>query len=109
MLLDREDLAEVLDEFPVIQHAFAYGSAVFHQPSRCLEGLDQSSRPKRMLDFIFAVEDPLAWHQQVGRSQFSMLCLLLGLHANQPRGPFDRILNEIDGTIPSSPALVRRQ
>jgi hypothetical protein len=55
------DYVEVLDQFPQVQHAFAYGSAAFHQPG--LYPSETSSRP--MLDFILGVQDPVAWHAEV--------------------------------------------
>jgi hypothetical protein len=56
----RARFSDVLDRFPAVQHAFAYGSAVFHQP-----GLYANQAPKPMFDFIFAVQDPVAWHAEV--------------------------------------------
>lgn len=71
-----EVLHTVLASFPPVQHAFAYGSGVFKQPG-LYEGHPEvsaegptaaakspGSRP--MLDFIFAVDDPAAWHAEVG-------------------------------------------
>ena len=56
------ELSAVLDLFPAVRHAFAYGSGVFVQP-----GLydAESKAQKPMLDFIFAVDSPEEWHQQV--------------------------------------------
>jgi len=47
--------------FPPIDYGFAYGSGVFVQPD--LYEANASSGP--MLDYIFVVQDPLAWHAQV--------------------------------------------
>lgn len=47
--------------FPPIDYGFAYGSGVFIQPDLYLA--NASSGP--MLDYIFVVADPLAWHAQV--------------------------------------------
>ena len=86
-------LTAVLDSFPPVQHAFAYGSGVFSQPGlygehegtdcvaggaagASLEGSDSSraaaaaaaaavAGDRPMLDFIFAVDDPVAWHTEV--------------------------------------------
>ncbi|XP_065893590.1 phosphatidate cytidylyltransferase, mitochondrial-like [Dysidea avara] len=41
--------------FPKVAFSFAYGSAVFKQLGRPLG---------HMLDFIFAVDDPVSWHKQ---------------------------------------------
>lgn len=46
-------LKVLLQAFPPIQHAFAYGSSI----------LSKTPDPTRMLDFIFLVEDSLAWHK----------------------------------------------
>lgn len=45
----------LLSNFPKVRHAFAYGSKVFSQ-----EGVGQDS----LLDFIFMVDHPDAWHDQ---------------------------------------------
>lgn len=55
------ELAAVLQQFPPVAHAFAYGSGVFRQPG--LYRLGSGDRP--MLDFIFAVDAPAQWHAQV--------------------------------------------
>ena len=55
------ELAAVLQQFPPVAHAFAYGSGVFRQPG--LYPLGSGDRP--MLDFIFAVDAPAQWHAQV--------------------------------------------
>lgn len=55
----------LLDAFPHgIDAAFAYGSGVFTQPGLYPSGGAQQQRG--MLDVIFAVTNPAAWHQQVG-------------------------------------------
>jgi hypothetical protein len=51
----------VVSAFPAMRHCFAYGSGVFHQPNLYTPG--QGVQP--MLDLIFAVDSPLAWHTQV--------------------------------------------
>ncbi len=63
-------LHSVLADFPPVQHAFAYGSGVFEQPGLydrspqgAPEGAAAADRP--MLDFIFVVDDPEAWHAEV--------------------------------------------
>lgn len=48
----------ILSQFPQdISLAFAYGSGVFKQA-----GTTQGQMGKNMLDFIFAVDDPITWH-----------------------------------------------
>ncbi|XP_049327560.1 phosphatidate cytidylyltransferase, mitochondrial isoform X2 [Astyanax mexicanus] len=48
----------ILSQFPQdISLAFAYGSGVFKQA-----GTSQGQMGKNMLDFVFAVEDPITWH-----------------------------------------------
>lgn len=56
------ELSAFLKTLPVVQHAFAYGSGIFPQ-----KGLYESGGKGKgpMLDFIFAVEDPESWHEQV--------------------------------------------
>lgn len=55
---------ELLSDFPEVNAAFGYGSGIFAQPLAPTGGRSTSaSRP--MLDFIFAVRCPLAWHEQV--------------------------------------------
>lgn len=57
----------ILEQFPPVDYAFAYGSGIFDQPGLYKEN-DQSrisSRP--MIDLIFAVDDPVTWHAQVRR------------------------------------------
>jgi hypothetical protein len=56
-----KQLRGVLEDFPHVQHAFAYGSGVIVQPDL----YDKSSTNKPMLDFIFAVDNPHEWHAQV--------------------------------------------
>lgn len=73
-----EVLHTVLASFPPVQHAFAYGSGVFKQPG-LYDGQPEASAEvptaaaagaagtgdRPMLDFIFAVDDPVAWHAEV--------------------------------------------
>ncbi len=67
-----KQLRGVLEDFPHVQHAFAYGSGVIVQPDL----YDKSSTNKPMLDFIFAVDNPHEWHAQV--------CSSSGLHKQSP-------------------------
>lgn len=54
---------DLLEQFPPVQHAFAYGSGVFKQPGLYAEKVQPGEGP--MTDLIFAVDDPLAWHREV--------------------------------------------
>lgn len=86
------ELHSVLAAFPPVAHAVAYGSGVFAQPGLYEDGGDSGaggtgrrSAPaapqtgdRPMLDFIFAVEDPVAWHAEVRGS-----ALLAGVGAAQ--------------------------
>lgn len=58
-----KQLRGVLDDIPHVQHAFAYGSGVIVQPDL----YESHSTNKPMLDFIFAVDDPVEWHAQVSQ------------------------------------------
>ena len=58
-MLASPELAAVLDSFPAVESAFGYGSGVFRQPGLYLRG-----KGKPMLDFIFAVQSPVVWHQR---------------------------------------------
>lgn len=57
---------EIVDHFPSVQHAFAYGSGVFKQPGLYANDTKQYEGP--MIDMIFAVDDPLTWHKEVKTS-----------------------------------------
>ncbi|KAL7408693.1 hypothetical protein ABVT39_027792 [Epinephelus coioides] len=65
----------ILAQFPQdISLAFAYGSGVFKQ-----HGTNQGQMEKNMLDFVFAVDDPVTWHTMnllQNRKHYSILKLL---------------------------------
>ncbi|XP_069547003.1 phosphatidate cytidylyltransferase, mitochondrial isoform X2 [Brachyistius frenatus] len=65
----------ILSQFPQdIGLAFAYGSGVFKQ-----QGTSQGQMEKNMLDFVFAVDDPVTWHTMnllQNRKHYSILKLL---------------------------------
>uniref|UniRef100_A0A673A5N0 Phosphatidate cytidylyltransferase, mitochondrial n=1 Tax=Sphaeramia orbicularis TaxID=375764 RepID=A0A673A5N0_9TELE len=65
----------ILAQFPQdISLAFAYGSGVFKQ-----QGTTQGQMDKNMLDFVFAVDDPVTWHTMnllQNRKHYSILKLL---------------------------------
>lgn len=54
-----EHFASVLREFPPVDLYFLYGSGIFHQ-----EGYTEKDMKNAMVDIIFAVNDPLKWHEQ---------------------------------------------
>ena len=54
-----DDLDSLLDHFPPVSHAFAYGSGVFRQRNYS----DEQARGA-MTDVVLAVEDPEAWHSE---------------------------------------------
>ncbi|KAF5827914.1 mitochondrial matrix Mmp37 [Dunaliella salina] len=73
-------LRAVLSHLPPVQHAFAYGSGVLHQPGlymperskpaiqldgNCEQTNPQPTSPSSstpMIDYILSVDDPLKWH-----------------------------------------------
>ncbi|KAM8867786.1 phosphatidate cytidylyltransferase, mitochondrial [Synchiropus picturatus] len=65
----------ILSRFPQdISLAFAYGSGVFQQ-----HGTDHGQMEKNMLDFVFAVDDPVTWHTMnllQNRRHYSILKVL---------------------------------
>ncbi|XP_037831485.1 phosphatidate cytidylyltransferase, mitochondrial isoform X2 [Kryptolebias marmoratus] len=65
----------ILSQFPQdISLAFAYGSGVFKQ-----HGTSQGQMEKNMLDFVFAVDDPVTWHTMnllQNRKHYSILKLM---------------------------------
>ncbi|XP_043978470.1 phosphatidate cytidylyltransferase, mitochondrial [Gambusia affinis] len=65
----------ILSQFPQdISLAFAYGSGVFKQ-----HGTSQGQMEKNMLDFVFAVDDPVTWHTMnllQNRRHYSILKIL---------------------------------
>ena len=66
----QKELAAVLGLFPAVRHAFGYGSGIYAQ-----RGLYEGRGSGPMLDFIFAVDDPLTWHEQVILLFFSLVKL----------------------------------
>ena len=50
-------LREVLDDFPAVRYAFAYGSGAVRQ-----EGYEGAKKP--MIDFVLVVDDPCTWHKE---------------------------------------------
>ena len=70
----QAELRSVLDSLPRVQHAFGYGSGVMPQPPRGGAsseerrgpdgGGDGKARAGSVVDFVFAVDDPLEWHAE---------------------------------------------
>jgi hypothetical protein len=61
-MLDDEDAADLLAQFPSVEFAFAYGSGVVEQAGYTYEYVDPQNLP--MLDAVLVVEDPIAWHSE---------------------------------------------
>lgn len=61
-MLCSEDVAELLDSFPPVEFAFAYGSGVVEQGGYKYEQAVPSNMP--MLDVILVVEDSEKWHAE---------------------------------------------
>lgn len=67
----------LLSFFPVVEYAMAYGSGVFFQAPQDLA----AKKALPMLDFIFAVENPSAWHEKnlrMNPTHYSSLAVLGG-------------------------------
>ena len=60
-MLSDTDFAELLGSFPPVSFAFAYGSGVIEQGGYNYLN-DQKPSDLPMVDMIFAVDDPVAWH-----------------------------------------------
>lgn len=56
---DASALTSLLDEFPPVHAAFAYGSAIFPQRGYTAEQQEES-----MTDLVFCTNDPLLWHYE---------------------------------------------
>ena len=52
----------LLESFPAVDCALAYGSAVFEQPGLYERGQGGAAP---MLDFLLVVDNPLQWHTEV--------------------------------------------
>lgn len=59
-MLEVDDYKEILNQFPEVEFAFAYGSGVVEQGSY---NYSTSSEKLPMLDMIFAVDNSECWHQ----------------------------------------------
>ena len=60
--MDKEELQEVLSQYPNVLAAFAYGSGVVEQGGYDYSGVDPAQLP--MVDMIFVVEDAVRWHAE---------------------------------------------
>ena len=56
---DSAGLDTVLQHFPPVSFAMAYGSGVFHQA-----GYSAEQQQSAMIDLVFAVDDPVSWHRE---------------------------------------------
>jgi hypothetical protein len=69
-------LAELVNRnFPAIDYGFAYGSGVFVQPDLYQAHHKPGAASGPMLDFIFVVQDPHAWHTQVRRCRLYVVAI----------------------------------
>ncbi|XP_031757221.1 phosphatidate cytidylyltransferase, mitochondrial [Xenopus tropicalis] len=93
----------ILGYFPQdISLAFAYGSGVFRQ-----SGTPQNDAGNKMLDFVFAVDDPVTWHTMniiQNRSHYSFLKFLGPKHIaavqnNYGAGIYYNTLVPCDGRV----------
>ena len=66
MVLSKDDYKELLERFPSVTFAFAYGSGAIEQGGYKKDIYSESSalggEAFLMLDVIFAVDDPVSWH-----------------------------------------------
>lgn len=70
------DNAALLSEFPPVEFAFAYGSAVFRQL-----GYDDLQQRDAMTDLVFAVPDARSWHaenMERNRAHYSTVASAMG-------------------------------
>ena len=56
---EDHDLIRLLESFPPVRFAFAYGSGVFRQ-----RGYSDEQARSAMTDLVLAVDDPVAWHRE---------------------------------------------
>ncbi|KAM4722427.1 phosphatidate cytidylyltransferase, mitochondrial [Rhinophrynus dorsalis] len=93
----------ILSYFPQdISLAFAYGSGVFRQ-----SGTPQNNVGNNMLDFVFAVDDPVTWHtmnMMQNRSHYSFLKYLgpkkiASVQTNYGAGVYYNTLVPCDGRV----------
>ncbi|CAL8380182.1 unnamed protein product [Boreogadus saida] len=93
----------ILSQFPQdISLAFAYGSGVFKQ-----QGTSQGQMGKNMVDFVFAVDDPVTWHTMnllQNRKHYSVLKLLgprkiSSIQSDHGAGVYYNTLVPVDGRV----------
>eukprot|EP01038_Epipyxis_sp_PR26KG_P005840 gene5840-8057_t len=66
-MLTDIDIATLLEQFPHLVCAFAYGSGVVKQGGYSYDAIttsDKANEDLPLLDFIFVVDNPLFWHQK---------------------------------------------
>eukprot|EP00605_Chrysophyceae_sp_TOSAG23-4_P002969 GSChrysophyteH1.ASY1.ANO1.3271.1 assembled CDS len=86
-MLRDEDYDELLQRFPSVRFAFAYGSGAIEQAGYSQKYASVSDGP--MLDMIFAVDDPAAWHLENKRqnpSHYTSLITELIAHFQENYG-----------------------
>ena len=65
MIVSSQELDNVLNYFPEVEFAFAYGSGVIEQSGYNYEKVKNSnSSSSPMVDFIFVVKDSEKWHRE---------------------------------------------
>ena len=84
-------LSSILRDFPSVRFAFAYGSGVFQQPGRRAGG--------KLLDFIFAVDNPRDWHTKVVRLAMALSSVIF-------QNPFPDILLLAEHRVEQKPLLM---
>lgn len=93
----------ILSQFPQdLSLAFAYGSGVFKQ-----QGTTQGQMGKNMLDFVFAVDDPVTWHTlnlMQNRKHYSFLKFLgprqiSTIQSDHGAGVYYNTLVPVDGRL----------
>ena len=67
----KDAASAILSQFPETDYAFAYGSSVVSQSKKKVDPLESfmprtmpATSPEQMMDFIFAVDDPVSWHRK---------------------------------------------
>ena len=77
-MMQDADAEEVLSTFPSVTAAFAYGSGAVEQGGYNYSD-EKGGAELPMLDMVFAVEDPVQWHEENMRQNPGYLSLSLSL------------------------------
>lgn len=75
-MMQDADAEEVLSTFPSVTAAFAYGSGAVEQGGYNYSD-EKGGAELPMLDMVFAVEDPVQWHEENMRQNPGYLSLFL--------------------------------